>query len=267
MDHNSPYYLRFSGIERLYGAGSLEKLKSSHVAIVGLGGVGSWSAEALARSGVGRLSLIDLDDICITNTNRQLHAIETCIGKPKVDALKERLEKINPEIQVNAIVDFYTENSASFLINERGFDFLIDAIDSVPNKIRLIGHCLEQKIALATVGGAGGRRDPSLVSASDLSQSTNDGLLRRVRKGLRKAGLVGSEGPFNIACVFSRENPVYPGEDGCLMRKASQASSARLDCSSGYGTASFVTGTFGFMAAKLALDHLVGDLNEIKKER
>lgn len=264
MDTNSEYYLRFSGIERLYGPGSLEKLLSSNVAVVGVGGVGSWSAEALARSGIGKLTLIDLDDVCITNTNRQIHALNDSIGQPKVEVLKKRLLLINPEIHIESVCDFYTQASSETILTHSKFDYLIDAIDSLQNKTRLIKHCKQLSIPIVSVGGAGGRRDPSKVTSSDLKDSTNDGLLRRVRKALRKSDFPESEQGFGVACVYSRENPIYPGENGCLLRKASQASSTKLDCSSGYGTTSFVTGTFGFMAAKLALDHLVGNLNEIQ---
>ncbi|MFW7377239.1 MAG: tRNA threonylcarbamoyladenosine dehydratase [Oligoflexus sp.] len=254
---NSSYQMKFNGLERLYGKSSLERLQNAHVCLVGVGGVGSWTAEALVRSGIGRITLIDLDEVCISNTNRQIHALEPNIGRPKVEVLAERMREINPDCQVHAIVDFFTESTEKQLLDANYYDCVIDAIDSLQNKVRLIYGCWQRKIPIITVGGAGGRRDPSKVSGDDLAFSTNDGLLRRVRKSLRqRIPEFAQEQPFGISCVYSRERPVYPMPDGSVCLKPPGSNSFRLDCESGYGTASFVTGAFGFMAASMAVTFL-----------
>lgn len=252
--HN--YEMKFSGLERLYGQGSLTRLSEAHVCLVGVGGVGSWTAEALARSGIGEITLIDLDEVCVSNTNRQIHALDTTIGRPKVEVLAERMRLINPECQVHAVCEFFTTTTGERLL-DAPFDFVVDAIDSLQNKVRLILACMERKVPLVTVGGAGGRRNPAMITADALLRSTSDGLLRRVRKSLRQQ-LPASQHDLalGIPCVFSRERPVFPGPDGTICEKASQGMKYRMDCESGYGTASFVTGTFGFMAAALVIQGL-----------
>jgi len=250
------YRMKFSGLERLYGRTSLELLSGAHVCLVGVGGVGSWTAEALVRSGIGRITLIDLDEVCLSNTNRQIHALDLNIGRPKVEVLAERMRMINPACQVVPIVDYFTESTESQMLDQ-AFTCVIDAIDSFHNKVRLILGCLKRQVPIITVGGAGGRRDPSKVSGDDLLLSTGDGLLRRVRKALRQhVPDFRNELPFGIPCVYSRERPVYPTPDGGVCLKPPAASSYRRDCESGYGTASFVTGAFGFMAASMAVNQI-----------
>ncbi|WP_162975714.1 tRNA threonylcarbamoyladenosine dehydratase, partial [Pseudomonas aeruginosa] len=174
---------RFGGIGRLYGREGLQRLADSHVAVVGIGGVGSWAAEALARSGVGEISLFDLDDVCVTNTNRQVHAIEGSVGKAKVEVMAARIRAINPACRVHAVADFVTrETMAEYIVD---FDYLIDCIDSVAAKAALIAWCKRRKIPVITTGGAGGQVDPTQIQVADLNKTFNDPLAAKVRSTLR----------------------------------------------------------------------------------
>lgn len=239
--------VRFGGIERLYGKGSVERLGAAHILIVGIGGVGSWVAESLARSGVGRLTLVDLDDICESNINRQIHALDGVIGKPKVDAMAERCRLINPGIQIRPVAQFFTAANASALL-DTPYDYAMDAIDSLVHKCALIDSCRRAAMPIIVSGSAGGRVDPSQIRIADLTRSYNDKLLQRVRKKLRQDYGYPRERRrrFKIECVFSPESARYSEPDTC---EGDPLSSRRLDCSSGYGAAAHVTGTFGMMAA------------------
>ncbi len=248
----SDFEFRFGGIARLYGRDGLERLRQAHVAVVGLGGVGSWAVEALARTGIGRLSLIDLDEICVSNVNRQLPALDGTIGRMKADVLAERCRAINPAVEVRAVAQFFTGASADGLFAE-GFDFVVDAIDVVNNKVRLIVLCQERKIPMVVCGGAGGRRDSTRVAVTDLALASHDKLLTQVRKQLRTDhGFPPGDQTFGIPSVYSDEPLVYPQADGeiCAARMAGQTGAElRLNCDTGFGSASFVTGAFGFAAA------------------
>ena len=247
---------RFSGIGRLMGTAVLDRLRRSHVCVVGIGGVGSWVAEALARSGVGALTLIDLDDVCASNTNRQIHAMVGTVGAPKVDVMAARVRLINPDCTVNAITDFFTERTAASLVTEE-MDWVVDGIDHLVNKCILLDHCRRLSVPVVTTGGAGGRRDPSKIMTGDLSQTGGDGLLRRVRKQLRRVHAFPSDAAeWGIPCIYSRERVFFPTPDGGLCETPPANSPLKLDCSSGFGTASFVTGTFGFMAAAVVVEGL-----------
>ncbi len=246
------YELRFSGIARLYGRTAWQKLRTARCAVIGIGGVGSWAAEALVRSGIQHVTLIDLDDICITNTNRQLHTLHHTIGEPKVSAMATRLQAINPDATIISVQDFFTAQTADTLLRD-GFDVIIDAIDSTKNKCLLIAACRERGIPLVSVGGSGGRSDPSQIRMADLSETTNDALLRQTRRHLRTHFQFPSEGPLGVRAVYSLESPVYPGKDGEICTVREPSSQARLDCDGGYGSASFVTGSFGFAAASAAI--------------
>lgn len=248
----SNYTDRFGGVGRLVGDAGLERLSGAHVCVIGIGGVGSWAAEALVRSGVGRLTLVDMDDICITNTNRQIHAVDGAVGQPKVSAMAARVTAVNPECQVEALSEFFTASTADEILG-RGFDFVVDAIDTVKHKCLLIVRCRDEGIPLVTVGGAGGKIDPAQIAVADLTVSTHDGLLRRVRKKLRQNHDFDSDGPWGLPCVFSTELPRFPTADGGVCDRPSPEMSLRLDCASGYGTASFVTGAFGFAAASVVV--------------
>ena len=241
---------RFGGIARLYGTSGLERLRAAHVCVIGVGGVGSWSVEALARSGLGALTLIDLDDVCITNVNRQLPALDGQMGRPKIDVLAERAQLINPACRVERVAEFFTAASAARLLEPR-FDFVIDATDKLTNKCLIITGCRERGLPVLTMGGAGGKRDCTKVRVADLSHTEHDELLRQVRRKLRRDMSFprGHGEPFGIPCVYSPELPVYPWKDGTCSAEPEPGGSLALDCASGFGTATFVTGTFGFAAA------------------
>lgn len=256
METINHFESRFSGIGRLYGRSTLSSLLNAHVAVIGIGGVGSWTAEALVRSGVGKITLVDLDDICISNTNRQLHTLHNNIGQQKVNAMAERMKLINPDCQVSIINDFFMQSNAEDILSQ-GFDYVVDAIDSLRSKVTLIAMCKHLHIPMVTVGGAGGRRNPAMIQHGDLNESYNDPLLRKVRRQLRIDHQFPEKGDFGIASVFSPERPYMAMENGdvCLVPKKKKLS-LNLNCNSGFGTASFVTGTFGFTAAAVAVAHL-----------
>lgn len=263
----SDFDFRFGGIARLYGAAALARFRAAHVMVVGLGGVGSWTAEALARSGVGRLSLVDLDEVCVSNINRQLHALGSTVGRPKVSVLADRIRDISPEIRVEPHVEFFTAETCRRLLGlEAGQDpgdrpgFVVDAIDAMANKVRLIALCRESGIPVVVCGGAGGRRDPTAVRVSDLAVVTHDRLLSEARKRLRREhGFSRSARKLRIDCVHSAETPVFPdgaGEVCSTPRVSPDGTPMRLNCESGYGSATQVTGAFGFAAAARVLSIL-----------
>lgn len=251
--------VRFSGIERLYGAGSLTKFRHAHVCVVGVGGVGSWTVEALARSGVGTLTLIDGDDVCVSNTNRQLPALMGAYGRPKVDVLAERARAINPDIVVNAMERFLTPATLDDLLG-RGYDLVVDACDAFRVKLETIAWCKRRKQPLIVCGSAGGRSDPTKIEVRDLSKTEHDALLALIRKKLRHDHRFprNPKRSFGIPAVFSRENVRYPQPDGsvCGLRPNS-AESLRLDCDASLGAATHVTAAFGMVIAGKALDRLL----------
>lgn len=240
---------RFGGIARLVGAEGLARLRTAHVCVVGIGGVGSWTVEALARSGLGALTLIDLDEVCVTNINRQLHALDGTVGRAKVDVMAERVRLINPDCRVTAVPEFFTEANAARLLAP-GFDYVVDAIDAVTNKCRLLALCRERKLPVIACGAAGGRLDATAVRVADLADATHDRLLAEVRKRLRKEhGFPQLGKKLGVSCVFSPENPVAPETPACGAEGQGSDLVPRLNCEWGYGSATFVTGTFGFAAA------------------
>lgn len=243
-----PY--RFGGIQRLYGKVASERLRQAHVCVIGIGGVGSWSVEALARTGIGQLTLIDWDDICVTNVNRQIHAMNGTIGKPKIEVIAKRVATIQPQCVVNLRREFFNAETAADILSTP-YDFVLDAIDNAKEKCRLISACRDRELPIITVGGAGGRLDPCAISVDDLSRSYNDALLAQVRKRLRKDyGFPRDERQaFKVDCVYSPEEPRYPQADGSVSTTRHIAGKMRLDCESGFGTAAFITGVFGFAAA------------------
>jgi tRNA A37 threonylcarbamoyladenosine dehydratase len=243
------YQRRFSSLGRLFGNDGLERVRRAHVAVVGLGGVGSWAVEALARSGIGELTLIDLDDVCISNVNRQIHALDGELGKPKVEVMARRVSAINPDCVVHALHSFFLKSNAREIL-ETGFDAVLDAIDGPSLKCLLIASCRERNIPVTVVGGAGGRQDPTAIEVIDLAFSSGDRLLQEIRRKLRRNyGFPRRRCAFGIECIVSREPPVFPTKAGCISVDRAQASDLRLDCASGFGTASFVTGAFGLAAA------------------
>ena len=256
---------RFGGIGRLYGTKALQRFREAHVCVVGVGGVGSWTVEALARSGVGKLTLIDLDDICVSNVNRQLHALDGAVGRQKVEALAERIKLINPECDVVTESEFFTAKTRDALL-EPGFDCVVDAIDQPVNKCLLIEGCRDRGIPVVTVGGAGGKRDPTKIVTDDLTRATHDSLLKRVRKMLRQDfSFPRGEKRWDVPCVYSPEGTVFPGDDGEVCESPANDTSLRLDCASGFGAATFVTGTFGFVAAGVALGLLINSQSKVHK--
>ena len=262
----SDFDFRFGGIARLYGTAALSRFRSAHVMVVGIGGVGSWVVEALARSGIGRLTLVDLDEVCVSNINRQLHALDSTVGRSKVEVMVERVRTISPEARVEGRVEFFTADTASRLlgletdsISEDRPDFVVDAIDAMSNKVRLIALCQGAGIPLVVCGGAGGRRDPTAVRVADLATVTHDRLLSEVRKRLRREhGFSRTSKKLRIECVHSAEAPVFPDRDGqvCATRASDNELPLRLNCESGFGSATQVTGTFGFAAAARVLARL-----------
>ena len=251
--------MRFGGIERLYGDGVLQRLANMHVAVVGLGGVGSWAVEALARSGVGQLTLIDLDDVCVTNVNRQVHALEGTIGLPKTTVLAKRINLINPACRVQVEETFFTANNAEQLLSQ-GFDYVIDAIDSMQDKCVLVSECQKRQMPLVVSGGVGGKRDPASVKVAELRDATNDPLLKRLRRRLRQDFGYSRDlkQPLGCQAVYSTENPIFPWSDGRVCVEPEANTSLTLDCASGFGTAGFLTGTFGFAAASVVVQSLLG---------
>ncbi|MBN8248887.1 MAG: tRNA threonylcarbamoyladenosine dehydratase [Verrucomicrobia bacterium] len=259
---------RFGGVARLFGAPALAQLQQAHVLVVGLGGVGSWSVEGLARTGVGALTLVDLDEICVTNINRQLPALDSTLGQAKAEVLADRVRSINPECRVAVALEFFTEASAERLLRpaegQPPFSAVLDAMDSTLNKIRLIARCRDLGLPLVCCGAAGGRRDAARVSVADLSQVTHDRLLGGVRKQLRRDLGFPRTGPLGVDCVFSPEPPVFPQPDGTVCGTAApmtdgtgEGEAPRLNCNQGLGSSVFVTGTFGFVAAGRLVDRIL----------
>ena len=257
---------RFGGIARLYGVNALEKFTKSHVAVVGIGGVGSWTVESLARSGVGKITMVDLDEICVTNINRQLHAMDGNIGQQKTDAMEARIKAINPECEVTNIQGFYSERSADAFF-ENNFDFVIDAIDRVKEKTHLIVECKKRNISIICCGGVGGLRDPSQIQIKDLSRVSRDALLAQVRTKLRSKhgypkGDTKKPKKFKVDAIFSNEQAVFPQCDGSVSIKRPKDADGRdmrLNCASGYGSITHMTATVGLFATERALAKLAQD--------
>lgn len=261
VEQNTPlsenYLNSFAGIGRLYGQDSLKTLAAAKVAVIGLGGVGSWAAEALARSGIGHLALFDLDDICQSNINRQLHALNGSIGQSKVVAMAERLQQINPEAEILAQQQFITlKNLDSSL---QGFNVILDAIDEASIKAGLIAWARGNKQPLVVVGGAGGKLDPRQITTGDLAFTTQDPLLAKVRNLLRKNYGFAKEGKkkFKVECIYSTEQLNWPQPDGSISKSKPKLAVNRLDCATGFGAATFVTGSFGFFAAQRCVNKLL----------
>ena len=257
------FQARFAGIDRLYGRGAVERLRGRRVAVVGLGGVGSWAVEALARSGVGHLSLIDADDICVSNTNRQLPALEGQYGSSKAEAMAARCRAINPAIDAEAVPMFLTPANMGELL-DRGFDLVLDACDSFRVKVELIAWCRRRKRPVVVSGSAGGRTDPTQVRLRDLSRTEHDALLALVRKKLRAEFNFpkNRDRYFGVQAVYSLENVRYPQADGsvCGLRPSLGADAAlKLDCGFGLGAATHVTGAFAFAMVGKALELLLRD--------
>lgn len=245
---------RFGGVARLYGDSGAARLREARVCVVGIGGVGSWAAEALARSGVGAITLIDLDMVAESNTNRQIHALGDIYGKAKVDAMAERIAAINPDCRVGTVEDFITpENTAELLAGP--FDAVIDAIDQVRAKAAMIAHCHRVRLPIVTAGAAGGQIDPTQIRLADLSLTVQDPLLAKLRSLLRREYGFPRDGKkkFGITAVYSTEQLRYP-ETGAVC--ATDNGPTGLNCA-GFGSSVCVTSVFGMVAAAHVL-RLIG---------
>jgi tRNA A37 threonylcarbamoyladenosine dehydratase len=253
----SDYEEKFGSLKRVYGESMVEMLRGLHVCVVGVGGVGSWSAESLVRSGVGNLTLVDGDTVSRSNTNRQIHALESTVGQSKVDVMKARLLDINPACQVNVIKQ-YIDDDNDLDILERGYDCVIDAIDSFKTKAQIIYCCRRNKIPIVTTGGAGGLTDPTQIQISDLSSTWNDPLAAKVRSELRyRHGFTRNKKySFGVPCVYSTEQQRYPDKDGKVGYAKPGVSGLSLDCSYGYGSSVMVTASFGLTAAAVAIERV-----------
>ena len=238
---------RFGGLDRLYGEGSRLALHRARVAVIGVGGVGSWVVEALARSGVGNIALIDFDQVAISNTNRQIQALDSTFGMAKVHALELRIKEINPDCRVSAIEDFLTLENMLQLIPADAFDAVVDACDQAKVKAALIAHARYHKIRLVVCGAAGGKRNPLNLRQDDIGRVTHDALLSRIRNMLRKdyRMLPRKNGKFNVPCIYLEEPSV----------RSTSCASAGLNCS-GYGSVVTVTAAMGFAAAAHCLEKL-----------
>ncbi len=252
---------RFGGIARLYGQAGLARFQAAHVCVVGVGGVGSWIVEALARSAIGKLTLIDLDNVAESNINRQIQALTDTLGKAKVSALAERIAQINPRCEVVQVEEFITPDNLNELIKAPRFDYVIDAIDSVKAKTALLAFCRAEAIPVVTIGGAGGQIDPGKIEIRDLCRTEQEPLLSLVRKRLRQNyGFPrGTKNKFGIDAVFSMEPLKFP-EPGCSIEDKPDDEDegiTGLNCA-GFGSVMVVTASFGMQAAALVLRRLAG---------
>ncbi|WP_093321344.1 tRNA cyclic N6-threonylcarbamoyladenosine(37) synthase TcdA [Thorsellia anophelis] len=258
-DLTEAYLRRFSGIGRLYGFEALNRFNQAHICVIGIGGVGTWIVEALARTGIGFITIIDLDEICLTNTNRQIHATKDTIGLSKVSVMRDRVLSINPECVVTGIDDFICEENMVQLLS-LGFDYVIDAIDSVSTKASVLAYCRRNKIKVITIGGAGGQIDPTQIQVADISKVVQDPLISKVRSILKSKHKLSQDkkGKFGIDCVFSTEQLRYPEANGevCFEKKQLDGS-MRMDCSNGFGAVTMVTASFGFVAVSHILKKIL----------
>jgi len=248
---------RFSGVRRLYGEQGLINLQQAHVLVIGIGGVGSWTVEALARNAVGKLTLVDLDNIAESNINRQIHALEDTLGKAKVTAMRERIAAINPLCEVLEVEDFVTPENLEILLADQP-DMVVDCMDDTKAKIALAAYCKQQQLPLIMVGSAGGKLDATRIRLADLAHVQGDRMLAKVRNQLRrdhgfpKASDHKKSAKFGIVAVYSDE-PVERPEEAC---ETSTAGLTGLNCA-GYGSSICVTATAGFVAAQQAIGQLI----------
>lgn len=249
VDQGADAQRRFSGLDRLFGIASAQRVRQAHVVVVGIGGVGSWTAEALARSGVGRLSLIDMDHIAESNVNRQIHALTTTLGQSKVEAMRARIALINPDCEVNPL-DTFVDAENWPQVMPADVHGVVDACDQVKAKVAMAAWARSTGLPYIAVGAAGGKRHAHLVDVADLSGTTHDPLLAQVRYQLRKHHGAPSGGKkIQVACVFSPE-AVQPADPACAIQ-----SDSSLNCH-GYGSLVTVTATFGLCAAGWIIDKI-----------
>ena len=267
--HDIDFERRFGGIARLYGEGALARFRGAHVCVVGVGGVGSWAVEALARSAIGHLTLIDLDNVAESNINRQIQAMSNTIGQAKITALAERIALINPYCKVNQIEDFVEPGNLDQMIGGKGFDYVLDATDSVQAKAALLAYGRQHGIPMITIGSAGGKTDPTQISVRDLAKTEQEPLLKKVRKIMRaQYGFPkGEKNKFHVDAVFSMERLKYP-ETGevCEVDGDNRSGGVTgLNCA-GFGSAIVVTSTFGMVAASRILRKLAESVQPAQEE-
>mmetsp|Transcript_145965 Transcript_145965/g.466525 ORF Transcript_145965/g.466525 Transcript_145965/m.466525 type:complete len:355 (+) Transcript_145965:176-1240(+) len=254
-DETDFHSLRFRGVGLLFGGDAVARMRGARAAVLGIGGVGSWVVEALARSGIGALTLVDLDDICVSNTNRQLHTLSSTIGRQKVEVMAERVRQINPDCSVHCVNDFFVEETADAILDAHPLDVVVDAIDSVTEKARLVDACQRRGIPVVVSGGLGNRANPTMFREADMTLAHGDGLLRRVRTKLRKDfGYPEGDGyppklSWDVPCVFSPESlPLQTADDA----SSDDGPPARRTCDTSYGTFCPAAGTLGFALAAAA---------------
>lgn len=255
---------RFDRMGRLIGDEKMKTLFESHVLVIGLGGVGSWAAESLARSGVGKITVVDFDEICITNANRQLHALQGLVGKKKAEVMAERLRKINPQATVESMTLFYNEENSEQILACQP-DFVVDAIDNLTAKIHLLNTCRSRGLKVITSGGAAARLDPLQIKVKDLAKTHGDPLAAQVRKLLRQRYDFPRKGNFEIPCVFSDEEAIAPQElhydngEGfkCVCPQGQKSLHSCEHRNVIWGTTSFVTGAFGLAMASWVVRDLL----------
>lgn len=246
---------RFSGVARLYGEPAWRAFQQARVCVVGIGGVGSWVVEALARSGIGELTLVDLDHISESNVNRQIHALEPDFGKAKTQAMRERIADINPGCRVHCVDEHVIPDNVAMLIDCDRFDFIVDCADRFQSKAALISHCRRSRCPIITVGGAGGQCDPTRIRVDDLSRSVHDPLLASTRRQLRRRHGFRKSGIMGVQCVYSLEQSRYPQADGSVAPVRTATVDGSLHCG-GLGSATHLTGSFAFAAVARVLDRL-----------
>jgi len=257
MTQSADWQRRFGGISKLYSDAGLATFSNSHICVIGVGGVGSWAVEALARSGIGEITMIDMDVVSESNINRQLPAMTSTLGKDKTAVLAERVAEINPECQVHIIDDFVTIQNIADLIND-SMSFVIDCIDSSRVKAALINYCKRQKINIITLGGAGGKIDPSRIYLSDLSQTKQDPLLSTTRRMLRqKYGFsTNLKRRFGVPAIYSDELQRYATDDGAFSFDKPSGTDMSLSCAGGLGSCTMVTASFALRAVSEVLKKL-----------
>jgi len=254
---DTPVDRRFDRNRLLIGHAKQDLLHQAHVMIFGLGGVGSYAAESLCRAGIGRLTLVDHDYICVTNSNRQIHARKGNLGRLKSEAMEELLKSINPRAKIEALPAFYAAQNASSFFDKRKPDFVIDAIDNLTSKVHLLGTCLERGIPVTSSMGAAGRLDPTKITVMDIWDTKGDPLAKLVRKKMRREGI---QGNFPVAC--STELPTKPvAEDNCKTNCICPDHGQINTCESKHiiiGTISYITAMFGMTLSGVVVNHLLG---------
>lgn len=258
---------RFDRMGRLVGDDLMKRFFKTHVMVIGLGGVGSWTAESLARSGIGRITLVDFDDICITNANRQLHALQGLVGRKKADVMAERLRKINPQSRVESLPMFYNKENAAQILALNP-DYIVDAIDNMTAKCHLIATCKAEGRKIVSSAGSAAKVDPTRIKLADMAETSVDPMAAQVRKILRQQYDFPREGAFGVPCVYSEEIPRDPVElkydlgQGfkcvCPQKQNDLHSCEHRNVI--HGTASFVTGAFGLTAASWVVRDLMGEI-------